>query len=135
MAAPRQLSPAECIDLVGTAGVGRAAICGPAGPQIFPVNFVLDGRSIVFRTSAYSALGVLGRDGVEVAFEVDHLDYERGEGWSVVASGLAEVIDDEAELDMLRERGLEPRPWAVGLRRTYIRLSWTAISGRAVGHD
>ena len=69
----------------------------------------------------------------QIAFEVDDLDEERSAGWSVVATGQAEIVRDEGELDLLRERGLEPRPWAVGLRRTYLRLTWSAISGRAVG--
>jgi len=134
MAAPKKLSSVECVGQIRAGGVGRAAICGRAGPQIFPVNYVVDGQSIVFRTSAFSALGTL-RPGADIAFEVDSLDPEHGRGWSVVATGHAEAIDDEADLDALRERGLEPAPWAVGLRRTYIRLTWTDISGRAVGPD
>jgi nitroimidazol reductase NimA-like FMN-containing flavoprotein (pyridoxamine 5'-phosphate oxidase superfamily) len=130
--APRKLTRAECLDLVPPSGVGRAAICASTGPQIFPVNYVVDGESIVFRTSAYSALGTLAA-GAEMAFEVDFVDLDHAAGWSVVATGRAEAIDSEAELDMLRERGLEPTAWAGGLRRTYIRLRWTSLSGRVVG--
>ena len=108
------------------------AICAPTCPQIFPVNYVVDTESIVFRTSAYSALGTLAA-GAEIAFEVDSVDHDHATGWSVVAAGRAEAIDDEAELDMLRERGLEPTAWAGGLRRTYIRLRWSSLSGRVVG--
>ena len=132
MTAPRKLSPAECLDLVPPSGVGRAAICALTGPQIFPVNYVVDGESIVFRTSAYSALGTLAT-GAQVAFEVDSVDHDHAAGWSVVAAGRAEEVDDETELDRLRERGLEPTAWAGGLRRTYIRLRWTSLSGRVVG--
>jgi nitroimidazol reductase NimA-like FMN-containing flavoprotein (pyridoxamine 5'-phosphate oxidase superfamily) len=130
--APRKLDDAECIERIGVRGVGRAAICGPAGPQIFPINYVVDGQSIVFRTSASSTLATMG-PGAILAFEVDDLDPGHDRGWSVVAVGTAERIDDEAELDMLRERGLEPQPLAAGLRRNYVRLSWTDITGRAVG--
>jgi uncharacterized protein len=132
--APRKLTPVECLDLVPPSGVGRAAICAPTGPQIFPVNYVVDGESIVFRTSAYSALGTLAA-GAEIAFEVDSVDDDHAAGWSVVAAGRAEAIDDEAELAMLRERGLEPTAWAGGLRRTYIRLRWSSLSGRVVGES
>jgi nitroimidazol reductase NimA-like FMN-containing flavoprotein (pyridoxamine 5'-phosphate oxidase superfamily) len=134
VAGTEKLSAVECIDLIGSVGVGRAAICGPTGPQIFPVNYVVDGESIVFRTSAFSALGTLS-PGANVAFEVDSLDATHGRGWSVVATGQAEAINDEAELNAIRERGLEPAPWATGLRRSYIRLQWVDISGRVVGHD
>jgi uncharacterized protein len=132
--APRKLTPEECLDLVPPSGVGRAAMCAAAGPQIFPVNYVVDGESIVFRTSAYSALGTLAA-GAKVAFEVDSVDHDHAAGWSVVAAGRAEPIDDETELDMLRERGLEPTAWAGGLRRTYIRLRWSSLSGRVVGES
>jgi uncharacterized protein len=132
--APRKLTPEECLDLVPPSGVGRAAMCAPTGPQIFPVNYVVDGESIVFRTSAYSALGTLAT-GAQVAFEVDSVDHDHAAGWSVVAAGRAEPIDDETELDMLRERGLEPTAWAGGLRRTYIRLRWSSLSGRVVGES
>jgi uncharacterized protein len=107
-------------------------MCAATGPQIFPVNYVVDGESIVFRTSAYSVLGTLAT-GAQVAFEVDSVDHDHAAGWSVVAAGRAEPIDDETELDMLRERGLEPTAWAGGLRRTYIRLRWSSLSGRVVG--
>jgi uncharacterized protein len=134
VSAPRKLSPAECVELIGERGIGRAATCSPDGPRIFPVNFVVDKESIVFRTSSSSALGTLSPGSV-IAFEVDGLDPDREQGWSVVATGRAERIDDEAEVERLRERGLEPRPWAVGLRRTYLRVTWTEISGRAVGEE
>jgi uncharacterized protein len=128
---PSVLSADRCIELMETRGVGRAAICGQTGPMVYPVNYVVDGRSIVFRTSAYSALGT-GSIEAGMAFEVDHIETDHNTGWSVVATGIAEHIDDEAELDDLRERGLEPAPWVPGLRRTYVRLTWDAISGREV---
>jgi uncharacterized protein len=134
VAAPRKLNPAECVALLGTRGVGRVAICGATGPQIYPVNYVVDRQSVVFRTSASSGLGTLAR-GAEIAIEVDAIDHDRSAGWSVVATGRAELVDDDAELDRLRERGLEPAPWATGLRRTYVRLAWSDISGRSVGDD
>lgn len=134
MSAPRKLDPAECARLLGVRGVGRVAICVSGGPQIYPVNYVVDRQSLVFRTSTLSGLGTLA-PGAEIAIEVDDIDHERNAGWSVVATGRAELLDDDDELDRLRERGLEPTPWAAGLRRTYLRLTWTHLSGRSVGDD
>ena len=54
-------------------GVGRLAFNTESGPTIYPVNFTVDGQAVVFRTSAYSGLGAIGW-GIDVAFEVDHLD-------------------------------------------------------------
>jgi nitroimidazol reductase NimA-like FMN-containing flavoprotein (pyridoxamine 5'-phosphate oxidase superfamily) len=134
MQGPRELTPQECADLLATTEIGRLAICTPMGPQIYPLNYALDGNAIVFRTTPYSTLGTLGW-GVNVAFEVDHLDWADREGWSVIIKGRADIIDDPAEVDRLRERGLEPTPWAKGMRRLYVRVPWREITGRFVGDE
>jgi nitroimidazol reductase NimA-like FMN-containing flavoprotein (pyridoxamine 5'-phosphate oxidase superfamily) len=130
----RALNPQECATLIDDGGVGRLALCTEAGPQIYPLNFTVDGQAIVFRTSPHSMLGASGW-GVEVAFEVDHLDWSTRRGWSVVVKGRADVVEDPADADRLRELGREPAPWASGLRRLYIRVPWREITGRTVGTE
>ena len=61
---------------------GRAAI--------FPVNYVLDGDTIVFRTDPGTKLGAAGR--ARASFEIDSVDREHRTGWSVVASGRLEEV-------------------------------------------
>jgi nitroimidazol reductase NimA-like FMN-containing flavoprotein (pyridoxamine 5'-phosphate oxidase superfamily) len=134
MANPRELTPQECATLIDDGGVGRLALCTKAGPQIYPLNFTVDGHAIVFRTSPHSMLGAMGW-GVEVAFEVDHLDWSTRRGWSVVVKGRADVVEDPAAADRLRELGREPTPWAGGLRRLYVRVPWREITGRTVGTE
>jgi nitroimidazol reductase NimA-like FMN-containing flavoprotein (pyridoxamine 5'-phosphate oxidase superfamily) len=134
MTIPRELTPSECAALIVSGGVGRLAVCTTDGPAIYPLNFTVDGHSIVFRTSPYSALGAIGW-GMDVAFEVDQLDWATRRGWSVVLKGRADVVDDPAEVERLRELGKEPDPWAQGVRRQYIRVPWTQITGRAVGTE
>ena len=85
----------------------------PVGPRIVPVNYSLHGDAIVFRTAPYSELSTYGWD-TDLAFEVDHLDYEAHQGWSVVAIGRAHVVDDPDEVQRIR-REWEPRPWAAGV--------------------
>jgi nitroimidazol reductase NimA-like FMN-containing flavoprotein (pyridoxamine 5'-phosphate oxidase superfamily) len=128
-----ELSPRECVDLIAGGGVGRIAVCTPTGPEIFPVNFVVDGDAVVFRTTPYSILGTYGW-GSDVAFEVDHLDMTRKQGWSVVLSGRAEAIDDPEEVAEVRRHG-GPEPWAAGPRRLYVRLPWRKITGRRISAD
>jgi nitroimidazol reductase NimA-like FMN-containing flavoprotein (pyridoxamine 5'-phosphate oxidase superfamily) len=69
-----------------------------------------------------------------VAFEVDHLDMTRKQGWSVVLSGRAEAIDDPEEVAEVRRHG-GPEPWAAGPRRLYVRLPWRKITGRRISAD
>jgi nitroimidazol reductase NimA-like FMN-containing flavoprotein (pyridoxamine 5'-phosphate oxidase superfamily) len=87
----RDLSRERCLALIASRWVGRLAYCSSAGPRIYPLNFVVDGESIVFRTAAYTALGI-EIDGRQAVFEVDDADSPDGYGWSVVVAGRAEII-------------------------------------------
>jgi len=126
-----ELSYSECEALLRSGVAGRVAVTGPAGPHIIPVNYSVVGPSIVFRTSPASVLGTHGR-GATLAFEVDHFDYGYHRGWSVVARGRAQVIEDESEMVQV-ERVWPPRPWAGGDRPLFLRLAWTELTGRRVG--
>jgi nitroimidazol reductase NimA-like FMN-containing flavoprotein (pyridoxamine 5'-phosphate oxidase superfamily) len=132
----RELDPAECHQRLESqsGGVGRLALMTPNGPMIYPVNFAVDGNAVVFRTSAHSTLGSSIR-GIDVAFEVDHVDLATRQGWSVVVKGRAHIVDDPEDEDRLRSLGREPVPWVSGLRRTYVRIPCREISGRVVGAD
>jgi nitroimidazol reductase NimA-like FMN-containing flavoprotein (pyridoxamine 5'-phosphate oxidase superfamily) len=136
MTSQRELSPFECHERLRaqSGGVGRLALCTPLGPTIYPVNFTVDAHSVVFRTSTYSELSMFLRH-ADVAFEIDAIDWGTRRGWSVVVKGRAEMIEEPEEIDRLRELGHEPRPWAKGLRRAYVRIPWREITGRVVGEE
>ncbi len=129
---PVELTVNECLDLLDGGVVGRVAFSTRVGPRIVPVNYAMYDGAIVFRTSPYSELGSHG-PGSEAAFEVDQLDYERQQGWSVVAVGRLEELPPE-EVDDLR-KVWEPRPWAGGHRNFYLKLVWREIWGRRIGND
>lgn len=120
-----------CRELLHHAVVGRVAMSTPGGPRIVPVNYSVDGESLVICTTPHSTLATYGEHN-QVAFEVDHLDHEYGTAWSVVALGRAEVISDPEEIASLRgHRG--PRPWAGAHRDVYLRLRWDHLGGRRIG--
>lgn len=125
------LTRAECEHLLRAGVGGRIALSAPDGPHIVPVNYSVVDDAVIVRTSPYSVLGTYGRDSV-LAFEVDQFDHERQRGWSVVARGRGEVVNDPEELDHIRSTW-EPRPWAAGARTLYVRLRWTEVSGRRIG--
>lgn len=127
------LSTAECRELLGTDSVGRIAFVSPHGPRIVPVNYVVAGEAVEFRTAPYSELAAYA-PGAEVAFEIDHLDRERRRGWSVVAVGTCERLDDDGDLRFLTPEQ-DPRPWAGGQRHLWLRLAWRELTGRRVGGD
>lgn len=82
------LSRQQCLDLLADEYVGRLAVIVGRRPEIFPVNYVLDGDAIVFRTASGTKLS--GTTQGEVAFEVDQLHLPSHSGWSVVVHGVAQ---------------------------------------------
>jgi nitroimidazol reductase NimA-like FMN-containing flavoprotein (pyridoxamine 5'-phosphate oxidase superfamily) len=123
----------ECLKLLRQEELGRVAMCTPSGPHIVPVNYSVFEDSVVIRTVPYGLLGTVGRDAV-LALEVDRVDAQTHDGWSVVVQGRASVVDDPDELRRIRDTA-EPDPWAGGIRRMYLRLRWREISGRRVVPD
>jgi nitroimidazol reductase NimA-like FMN-containing flavoprotein (pyridoxamine 5'-phosphate oxidase superfamily) len=128
---PVELPYAKCRELLAGGVFGRVALCTPSGPRIFPVNYSVVSEAVVFRTSAYGM--VANHDwSSPMAFEVDHVDYADHKGWSVVAIGQAERVEDPEELDHIK-RTWDPRPWAGGTRPLYVRLAWDELTGRRLG--
>ena len=125
-----ELSSDACRELLGREEVGRVALCTPVGPRILPVNYTVHEDSVFFRTMPYSVLGTYGRD-ADLALEIDRLDYENHEGWSVVVVGHAMMVDDSNELRQIR-LDWDPQPWAGGHRYLYVRLHMREISGRRI---
>ena len=107
--------------------VGRIALIVDGHPEVFPVNFVLQRRSIVFRTAGGTKLwGAITAK--PVAFEIDGYDAHEQTAWSVMARGEAELIEDQAEKDAVDELLLEP--WQPGEKNYYVRLAPKALTGR-----
>ena len=82
------LSDGECFELLRGEQVGRLAVAIGPHPDIFPVNYVVDGRSIVFRTLEGTKLAASVLTPA-VAFEVDGIIEASDEAWSVVVKGRA----------------------------------------------
>jgi nitroimidazol reductase NimA-like FMN-containing flavoprotein (pyridoxamine 5'-phosphate oxidase superfamily) len=121
------LGTSTCWELLRGTGVGRLAVSIADGPDIFPVNYVVDRRSIVFRTAAGTKLAgaVLGSG---VAFEIDGADEDRGEAWSVIVKGRA--IEIERLHDYFGALDLPLFPWHAGPKRRFVRIEPHEISGR-----
>jgi hypothetical protein len=118
-----------CERLIRRGAFGRFAFVSPRGPEIFPVNYVVHGRAVVVRTGPDSALARHGA-GAELAFEMDAVDHEYWNGFSIIARGVGEIV---AAPPVPEAGAPPPRPWAAGDRSTVVRMAWTEISGRAVG--
>jgi uncharacterized protein len=123
------LSREECLELLASESVGRLGVSTGMHPVIFPVNYVLDGEAIVFRTDAGSKLEYAS--GQPVAFEVDHIDMEEHSGWSVHAWGKASEIGPfDSQGLRARVYALPLAPWAPGEKTHWVRITPAAINGR-----
>ena len=116
-----------CWELLRSCDVGRLAVAFGDQPDIFPVNFVVDHGTIVFRTAEGTKLAaaVLGRG---VAFEVDGYDADAGEAWSVVAKGRATEI--ERMQDVFEALDLPLFPWHAAPKHRFVRIEPVEITGR-----
>lgn len=118
-----------CLRLLASVPVGRVGFIADGEMVILPVNHVLDGQDPVFRTARGSKLSAAeGRN--LVTFEADEYDQQTRTGWSVVVTGRAEMIYDDAEIGRLSRLGLHP--WVTAVERPFwIRIRASAVTGRA----
>ncbi len=119
---------ALCLRLLASVPVGRVGFVADGEVQVLPVNHILDGQDVVFRTAHGSKLSAA--DGEKpITFEVDDYDERTHSGWSVVVTGRSEPVDEDAEVDRLDQAGL--RAWASTVERPFwIRIRPTSVTGR-----
>ncbi|HEY6686834.1 MAG TPA: pyridoxamine 5'-phosphate oxidase family protein [Propionibacteriaceae bacterium] len=125
------LAESACIELLRDHHFGRVAFVEHTDglPVIMPVNYLMYGETVVFRTDPNSKLGRAMRSTTAV-FEIDGIDERARTGWSVVVSGRAEEVVDSNELDELRQTPL--LPWAAGDRSQYVRIRPRLVTGRCI---
>lgn len=125
------LDRALCLELLASHDVGRVAVVMGTAPLIFPVNYLLDEDTILFRTAEGTKLSGAGT-GFRMCFEIDGIDQHAREGWSVVVSGMGRRIVEPNELARVRTLPLEP--WARGDKPYWIRIRPETMTGRRVSH-
>lgn len=123
------LSRDECMELLGTHHLGRLAVVVAGRPLVFPINYAVDGPTVVFRTDAGTKLFAAAH-GHDVAFEIDGFDALYHTGWSVLVVGRAREIDEPSERVHLSELPLGI--WCPGPKSHWVRIQPDAITGRRI---
>ena len=118
----------ECLALLGSAEVGRVGVVVDGQPLIFPVNHVLDGRSIVVRTDSTRMLS--GASLAKVAFEADGFDAGARSGWTVLAEGIGNDVTEALDATSERLQAVPVTPWAPGPKARLLRIDVRTITGR-----
>jgi nitroimidazol reductase NimA-like FMN-containing flavoprotein (pyridoxamine 5'-phosphate oxidase superfamily) len=119
------LSETECWKLLSGAALGRLVTSVDGDPEIFPVNFVVQHRTVLFRTAEGTKL-VSAAINNRVLFEVD--DHNVCDGWSVVLKGIAQTLRTNEEIDEAERAQL--LPWIATIKPHYVRIRPLSVSGR-----
>ena len=119
------LSEDESWSLLSSVSLGRLVTILGGQPEIFPVNFVTQRRTVLFRTAQGTKLysAVMGD---RVVFEAD--DHTVAEGWSVIIKGRAHLLSANADIFDAEEAPL--LPWIATLKPLYVRVIAMEITGR-----
>lgn len=119
------LPESECWNLLGSVSLGRLVTTADGHPEIFPVNFVVQRRTLLFRTAQGTKL-VSTAVNHDVLFEAD--DHNVAEGWSVIVRGVARTVRDEDDLEEA-ERA-QVLPWTTHVKDHYVRVLPRRVTGR-----
>jgi uncharacterized protein len=123
------LDEEHCLERLKEVEFGRVAIVtGEGRPQIFPVNFAVRARTVVFITGSHiiQTWAPLGH----VAFEADHIDRATHEGWDVMVTGEGADITDSRDTRALVARSYAIKSWAPGRKDHWISILNPSFSGR-----
>ena len=123
------LSRDESLRLLCSVPIGRVVTTIGALPVALPVNFVMTGDCIVFRSGPGTKLFAAVRNAV-VGFEVDAFDPETRTGWSVLVVGHARQATDPGDLAELARLPLDP--WAPVDLPEFLCIELTQVTGRRI---
>ena len=119
-----ELSTEECWELLEAEEFGRLAYRLVDEVHLVPINYLLDGRAILFRTASGNKLLAAALHS-DVAFEIDwHDDLA---AWSVVARGRLRRLEEDEEH---RIDDLPLHSWLPTLRYDVIELLPDVVTGR-----
>lgn len=118
------LTEAQCWERLAAEPVGRLGVIFDSGPEIYPINHVVDEHSIVFRTDPGSKLSGLTKTPA-VCYQVDGIDAAGHTGWSVLVKGRAVEFEP-------RDGGKAPDYWVIGDKEHWVRITPEEVTGRRI---
>jgi uncharacterized protein len=120
-----RLTRSECWQLLSGPAVGRLGIVVDGAPEVYPVNYVVDGESVVYRVDGHNRLDEASPS---VCFQIDAFDTDRHRGWSVLVKGSAQRL---AHPDArLRSESPAGAPDLAG--EHWVRITPVEVSGRKI---
>ena len=124
------LTAEQCEVHLGMGEFGRLLYSRGRGPVAIPVNYEYTDGQIVISTDPDKATWLEGLR--IVGFEVDRVDEDLSEGWSVLVTGEIRIVGDPDENQRLSSLGLAS--WNDNGEHTLIAITPTEITGRVIVH-
>lgn len=121
------LDESQCWEYLESQELGRLAVSVGAHPDIFPLNYIVHQRRLLFRTSAGSKLASMAVNEA-VAFEIDGYEAETNRVWSVVLQGHSRIVESDDESALLEELPLVP--WNISDKTNFVEISVSFMAGR-----
>ena len=121
------LSEDDSWQLLASADVVRIAVAVAGDVEVFPINSVVDGRTVVFRTAEGTKLAAVAVSG-SVTIEADGCDVRTRQAWSVVLKGNAELLENFT--DIYQAEKLPLTAWHPGHKGRWVRVHPREIHGR-----
>lgn len=116
-----------CWDLLESVSLARLAVATDDDVEIFPINYVVDGTRIYFRTGPGAKLDAID-ERPRVALEIDGVDADAQAAYSVIVKGTAERLVTPADIDAAEALPLSP--WTATLKLRWVRIRPSEVSGR-----
>ena len=121
------LSEDSCWSILETHSFGRVGLSIENQPEIFPVDYAVTGRDVVFRTADGTKLRHLTANPA-VAFKVDERDGE--DAWSISLRGEGRVLNDPSRVRRLEQ--LSWPDWVPTKTYVYVTIDPRVVSGRRI---
>ncbi|MCH9722393.1 MAG: pyridoxamine 5'-phosphate oxidase family protein [Actinomycetia bacterium] len=119
------LGDSDAWNLLSSVALGRLVTSFGGQLEIFPVNFVTQNETVLFRTAEGTKLFTTVMN-EKVLFEAD--DHTVAEGWSVIVRGTARVLSSSEEIREADKAVL--MPWVPTEKLRYVRVTPNEISAR-----
>lgn len=119
------LPESECWNLLSSVELGRLITSVDGEPEVFPVNFAVQNRTLLFRTAEGTKL-VSTAINHNVVFEAD--GHDDSQGWSVIVRGFSRILHADDEIALAEQAQL--RPWVATDKQHYVRIRPMRVSGR-----
>jgi uncharacterized protein len=128
--AVEELARDECLARLATERLGRLGVVVDGVPLVLPMQFALDGETVVLQTNQGSKVFHVPLS--SVSFEVDHVDWVAGMGWSVLVQGYGSDITLALDERSEELRSLTVHTWAPPPADRWLKIVPRTITGRLV---